>query len=192
MQIIEIKGAAREANGKKALKQMRKDGFVPCIVYGGEKEITFSTDIKSFNSLLYTPNVYLVSLLIDGQAVKAVLKDVQYDPVTGVAIHADFLEVFEDKKVTMSIPVKLVGSSEGVKNGGKLQLEMRKLSVKALPAHLPDVLEIDITNLGLGKGIRVGELSYENVEILNAKNAVVVSVKLTRAARAAAEAAPAK
>lgn len=187
MQVIEIQGAQRVPGGKKAAKIMRKEGKVPCIVYGGEKEIAFSVESKVLDTLLFTPNVYLVNAIIDGKTVKCVLREVQYEPVSGKAIHADFLEVFDDKKVSMSVPVKLEGSSEGVKAGGKLQLEMRKLTVKALPANLPDEVKIDITNLALGHGIRVGELNYENVEIMNAKNSVVVSVKLTRAARAAAE-----
>lgn len=187
MQVIEIQGAQRVPCGKKAAKIMRKEGKVPCIVYGGEKEIAFSVESKVLDTLLFTPNVYLVNAIIDGKTVKCVLREVQYEPVSGKAIHADFLEVFDDKKVSMSVPVKLEGSSEGVKAGGKLQLEMRKLTVKALPANLPDEVKIDITNLALGHGIRVGELNYENVEIMNAKNSVVVSVKLTRAARAAAE-----
>lgn len=187
MQVIEIQGAQRVPGGKKAAKIMRKEGKVPCIVYGGEKEIAFSVESKVLDTLLFTPNVYLVNAIIDGKTVKCVLREVQYEPVSGKAIHADFLEVFDDKKVSMSVPVKLEGSSEGVKAGGKLQLEMRKLTVKALPANLPDEVKIDTTNLALGHGIRVGELNYENVEIMNAKNSVVVSVKLTRAARAAAE-----
>ncbi len=189
MQTFDLKGTKREAGGKKAAKALRASGNVPCIVYGGEKEITFSVVEGDFRNLIYTPNVYIVNLNIDGVVKTAILKDIQFHPVTDKILHVDFLEIFENKPTTIAIPVKLVGNSEGVKAGGKLQLEMRKLNVKALPANLPDNLEIDITNLGLGKTIQVGELSYENLEILNAKNAVVVAVKLTRAARAAAEAA---
>lgn len=189
MQTFDLKGTKREAGGKKAAKALRASGNVPCIVYGGEKEITFSVVEGDFRNLIYTPNVYIVNLNIDGVVKTAILKDIQFHPVTDKILHVDFLEIFENKPTTIAIPVKLVGNSEGVKAGGKLQLEMRKLNVKALPANLPDKLEIDITNLGLGKTIQVGELSYENLEILNAKNAVVVAVKLTRAARAAAEAA---
>lgn len=189
MQTFDLKGTKREAGGKKAAKALRASGNVPCIVYGGENEITFSVVEGDFRNLIYTPNVYIVNLNIDGVVKTAILKDIQFHPVTDKILHVDFLEIFENKPTTIAIPVKLVGNSEGVKAGGKLQLEMRKLNVKALPANLPDNLEIDITNLGLGKTIQVGELSYENLEILNAKNAVVVAVKLTRAARAAAEAA---
>lgn len=189
MQTFDLKGTKREAGGKKATKALRSAGNVPCIVYGGEKEVTFSVAEGDFRNLIYTPNVYIVNLNIDGEVKTAILKDIQFHPVSDKILHVDFLEIFENKPTTIAIPVKLVGNSEGVKAGGKLQLEMRKLNVKGLPANLPDNLEIDITNLGLGKTIQVGELSYENLEILNAKNAVVVAVKLTRAARAAAEAA---
>ncbi len=189
MQTFDLKGTKREAGGKKAAKALRSAGNVPCIVYGGEKEVTFSVAEGDFRNLIYTPNVYIVNLNIDGEVKTAILKDIQFHPVSDKILHVDFLEIFENKPTTIAIPVKLVGNSEGVKAGGKLQLEMRKLNVKGLPANLPDNLEIDITNLGLGKTIQVGELSYENLEILNAKNAVVVAVKLTRAARAAAEAA---
>lgn len=189
MQTFDLKGTKREAGGKKAAKALRSTGNVPCIVYGGDKEITFSVAEGDFRNLIYTPNVYIVNLNIDGEVKTAILKDIQFHPVSEKILHVDFLEIFENKATTIAIPVKLIGNSEGVKAGGKLQLEMRKLNVKGLPANLPDNLEIDITNLGLGKTIQVGELSYENLEILNAKNAVVVAVKLTRAARAAAEAA---
>jgi large subunit ribosomal protein L25 len=189
MQTFDLKGTKREAGGKKAAKALRSAGNVPCIVYGGEKEVTFSVAEGDFRNLIYTPNVYIVNLNIDGEVKTAILKDIQFHPVSDKILHVDFLEIFENKPTTIAIPVKLVGNSEGVKAGGKLQLEMRKLNVKGLPANLPDNLEIDITNPGLGKTIQVGELSYENLEILNAKNAVVVAVKLTRAARAAAEAA---
>lgn len=189
MQTFDLKGTKREAGGKKAAKALRSTGNVPCIVYGGDKEITFSVAEGDFRNLIYTPNVYIVNLNIDGEVKTAILKDIQFHPVSEKILHVDFLEIFENKATTIAIPVKLTGNSEGVKAGGKLQLEMRKLNVKGLPANLPDNLEIDITNLGLGKTIQVGELSYENLEILNAKNAVVVAVKLTRAARAAAEAA---
>jgi large subunit ribosomal protein L25 len=189
MQTFDLKGTKREAGGKKAAKALRASGNVPCIVYGGENEITFSVAEGDFRNLIYTPNVYIVNLNIDGTVKTAILKDIQFHPVSDRILHVDFLEIFDNKPTTIAIPVKLVGNSEGVKAGGKLQLEMRKLNVKGLPANLPDNLEIDITNLGLGKTIQVGELAYENLEILNAKNAVVVAVKLTRAARAAAEAA---
>ncbi len=188
MQTFDIKGTKRVPGGKKATKALRASGMVPCVIYGGAEEVAFSVVEGDFKNLVYTPHIYIVNVDIDGQVFKAILKDIQFHPVSGKILHVDFLQISDDKPVTIAIPVKINGNSEGVKAGGKLQLEMRKLSVKGLPANLPDVLDIDITNLGLGKVIKVGELKYDNIEVLNAKNAVVVAVKLTRAARAAAEA----
>ncbi len=188
MQTFEINGTKRVPGGKKATKALRQQELVPCIIYGGEDQIAFTVPEKDFKNLIYTPNIYIVNITIEGKKYQAILKDIQFHPVSGRILHIDFLEIFDDKPMTIAIPIKIVGNSEGVKAGGKLQLEMRKLNVKALPKDVPDVLEIDITNLGLGKVIKVGDLVYPNVEILNAKAAVVVAVKLTRAARAAAEA----
>ncbi|MBP5365242.1 MAG: 50S ribosomal protein L25/general stress protein Ctc [Bacteroidales bacterium] len=185
MQTFDIKGTKRVANGKKAAKALRANGQVPCIIYGGKEPVEFAVPESSFRNLIYTPNVYIVNVDIDGVVKKAILKDIQFHPVTEKILHVDFFEIFDDKPVAIAVPVKLVGNSEGVKAGGKLQLEMRKLSIKGLPSKLLDVLEIDVTNLGLGKVIKVGELKYEGIEILNAKAAVVVAVKLTRAAIAA-------
>ena len=130
MQTFDLKGTKREAGGKKAAKALRSAGNVPCIVYGGEKEVTFSVAEGDFRNLIYTPNVYIVNLNIDGEVKTAILKDIQFHPVSDKILHVDFLEIFENKPTTIAIPVKLVGNSEGVKAGGKLQLEMRKLNVK--------------------------------------------------------------
>lgn len=188
MQTFDIKGTKRVAGGKKAAKALRATGMVPCVIYGGKDEVSFSVAEGDFKNLVYTPNIYIVNVNIDGEVRQSILKDIQFHPVSGRILHVDFLEICDEKPVTIAIPVKLVGNSEGVKAGGKLQLEMRKLNVRGLSKNLPDVLEIDITNLGLGKVIKVGELKFDNIEVLNAKAAVVVAVKLTRAARAAAEA----
>lgn len=185
MQKIELKGSSRTNMGKSATKQLRNDEMVPCVLYGTSGNIHFSAALKDFSKLVYTPNVYLVDLNIDGKIYSAIMQDLQVHPVSDVIQHVDFLSISNDKAITMEIPVTLSGLAEGVKAGGKLQLELRKLRVKALPKDMPDNLEIKIDNLGLGKTIQVKELSYDNIEILNAKNAVVVAVKLTRAARAA-------
>jgi large subunit ribosomal protein L25 len=187
MQTIELKGVKRQELGKKVAKQLRGEEMVPCVIYGKGEVLHFAAHENEFRNLIYTPNVHQVNLSIDGVSKKAILKDIQYHPVSDAIVHVDFLEISDDKEIVMEIPVKLNGLAEGVKAGGKLQLEMRKLKVKALPLNMPDTLEIDITSLGLGKGIKVGDLNFENIEILNAKNAVVVAVKLTRAARAAAQ-----
>ncbi len=188
MQTFDIKGTARVAGGKKAAKQLRREGLVPCVVYGGENNITFTVPAGDFRGLVYTPNVYIVNLSIDGNAMQAVLKDIQFHPISGDILHVDFLQIFDDKPVTVAVPLKIVGHSEGVKAGGKLIIEMRKLNIKGLPADLKDILEVDVTNLNIGQVIKVGDLHFENVELLNAKSAVVAAVKATRAAIAAAAA----
>ncbi|MCQ2227285.1 MAG: 50S ribosomal protein L25/general stress protein Ctc [Bacteroidales bacterium] len=189
MKTFDIKGSARVAGGKKAAKLVRKNGDIPCVIYGGgQAATTFTVAEEQFRNLIYTPNIYIVNVEIDGAMHKAILKDLQFHPVTDKLLHVDFLEVCDEKPVTIAIPIKIVGNSEGVKAGGKLQIEMRKLIVKGLIKDLPDVLEIDITNLGLGKSMKVQDIAFNGLEILNAKNAVVVSVRMTRAAKSAAAA----
>ncbi|TRX72156.1 50S ribosomal protein L25/general stress protein Ctc [Carboxylicivirga sp. M1479] len=185
MQTIEIKGNVRAELGKKSTKAIRAEGKVPCVIYGGDKVIHFTALEAEFRKIIYTPNVYLINVNVDGTVYPTVLQDTQFHPVKEQVLHADFLEVREGKPVTIEIPVKLDGFAEGVKAGGKLQLEKRKLKVKALAENLPDTLDINIDSIGLGQTIQVGNLSYDNLELLNAKNAVVVAVRLTRAARAA-------
>ena len=187
MQTIEVKAVKRESLGKSATKDLRKSGKVPSVLYGGEEIVHFYAEQNEFRKLLFTPNVYLINLNVDGKTFNAIIKDLQFHPVTDELIHIDFHQIFEDKAIIIEIPVKLEGLAEGVKAGGKLTLEQRKLKVKGLMKDLPDHLNINISKLGLGKGIQVGSLSYPNLELLNAKNSVVTSVKLTRAARAAAQ-----
>lgn len=191
MQTFDIKGSKRVAGGKKAAKVLRGQGLVPCIIYGGNEEVAFSVEEEQFRNLIFTPNIYIVNVEIDGVVRKAILKDLQFHPVSDKLLHVDFLEVSEDKPVTIALPIKITGNSEGVKAGGKLQVEMRKLVVKGLIKDLPDVLTVDITTLGLGKVFKVQDLSFAGLEILNSKNAVVVSVRMTRAAKSAADAAAA-
>jgi large subunit ribosomal protein L25 len=187
MQTIEIKATKRESLGKTATKELRKSGGVPSVIYGGKDVVHFHAAENELRKLINTPNVYLIKLNIDGTVYDAVIKDLQFHPVSDSLLHIDFLHLAEGKPVIIEIPVKLEGLAEGVKAGGKLTLEQRKLRVKGLAKDLPDVLKINISSLGLGKGIQVGALSFPNLELLNAKNSVVVSVKLTRAARAAAQ-----
>ncbi|MFW5754392.1 MAG: 50S ribosomal protein L25/general stress protein Ctc [Marinilabiliaceae bacterium] len=187
MQTIELKATKRENLGKTATKNLRNEGRVPCVLYGGDETIHVSALLKDFEKLVYTPNVHLIKMDVDGAVYDSIIQDIQYHPVTDDALHADFLQVFDNKPVLVEVPVKLTGLAAGVKAGGKLNLEKRKLKVKGMAKDIPDFLEIDITNLGLGKGIKVGHLNYDNLEILNNKNQVVVSVKLTRAARAAGQ-----
>lgn len=192
MKSFELKGTLRESVGKKATKAVRRADNVPCVLYGGEDNVNFMVTNSDLRKLVYTPEVYLVNLDVNGKKCNAIVKDLQFHPVTDRILHIDFLEVSENKPVAVEIPVKLEGLAEGVKAGGKLSLEMRKLRVKGIYTQIPERIVIDVTSLGLGKSIQVGAVSVPNLEILNAKNAVVAQVKLTRAARGAAAAAAAE
>ena len=196
MKSIEIKGTVRTDLGKKATRELRKNNGVPCVLYGVKKDENglpvathFTVTVDGLRNLVYTPNIYLVNLDIDGTVVTAIMKDIQFHPVKDTILHVDFLQVEENKPVLMEVPVQLEGLAEGVRAGGKLALQIRKLKVKANYNAIPERLVIDVTPLGLGKTIKVGELSYEGLELLNAKDAVVCAVKLTRAARGAQAAA---
>ena len=189
MQSITINGSQRESVGKKATKALRNAGKVPCVLYGGDKPVHFSAEEKAFKSLVYTPNVYTASIELDGKTYAAVLQDIQFHPVTDKILHIDFYQLFEDKPVTMEIPVKLVGSSKGVMIGGALRHNMRKVKVKALPANLPDFIEADITELEIGNKLYITELANENFTFLHPDNTVVAQVRMSsNAAKAAAEA----
>ena len=195
MKEIEVKGTARTAFGKKAARAIRKENAVPCNLYGEAKDengapvaLAFTVTNDMLRNLIYTPDIYVVNLDIDGKKHKAVLKELQFHPVKDNVLHVDFYEVNETKPIVMEVPIKLNGLAEGVKAGGKLALQMRKLKVKALYNVIPERLVVNVSHLGLGKTVKVGELSYEGLELLNAKEAVVCAVKLTRAARGAAAA----
>ncbi|MDD6210724.1 MAG: 50S ribosomal protein L25/general stress protein Ctc [Bacteroidales bacterium] len=186
MKTFNLSGALRTETGKKAAKQFRKEGLIPAVLYGGENVVHFSVKQDDIRKLVFSPDIHVVDLAIDGKNVKAVLKEVQFHPVSDKVLHIDFLEVFDNKPIQMAVPVVLEGLAEGVKAGGKLTLEKRKLRVKAVYSVIPEQLKVDVTNLGIGKSLQVGQLSFENLEVTEAKNAVVCSVKLTRAARGAA------
>ncbi len=189
MKSIEVKGTARQiaersSEQAKALKAIRKDNGVPCVLYGGENGVVhFTTTVDNLRNLVYSPNIYVVELVIDGKATKAILKDIQFHPVKDSILHVDFYQINVEKPIVMEVPVQLEGLAEGVKAGGKLVLQSRKLKVKALYNLIPEKLTVNVAHLGLGKTIKVGELKFENLELLNAKEAVVCAVKLTRAAR---------
>lgn len=192
MKEITLNAESRSEFGKKASRELRRAGLVPAVFYGVEKDengLPVSKSIKisekELAKLLYTPNVYIVNLVVDGTPVKAILKDLQCDFVTDRPVHVDFYQITEDKPVVFEIPVKLNGLAEGVRAGGKLALNVRKLAVKACYTKFPDVLDIDVTNLGLGKSMKVATLSYEGLEIITSKEVVVCAVRMTRAARAA-------
>ncbi len=192
MKTFELKGTLRTDLGKKASKAMRRAGSVPCELYGNGENIHFSCTQDALRKLIYTPEIYLVNLNIEGREEKAIIKELQFHPVSDKVIHIDFLAVTEDKPIVMDVPVRLEGLAVGVRAGGKLSLEMRKLRVKGLYNNVPEVLTINVENLDLGKTIQVKALQFDNLELLNAPNSVVCAVKLTRAARGAAAAAAAK
>ena len=213
MKKFELKAEARPEVGKKSLKALRAEGKIPAVMNGGKiVELPFKGELKpgerivvidklknnrgiittdlavkeeDVRKLIYTPDIFEIDIELNGEKRKAVMKDLQFQPVKDTVLHIDFLEVGPDKPIVMEVPVKIEGHAEGVKAGGKLQLSMRKLKVKALYDKIPERLVINVDNLGLGKSIAVGDLHFEGLELMNAKNAVVCAVQLTRAARGA-------
>ena len=188
MRSIEVKGTARtiaerSSEQSRALKEIRKNNGVPCVLYGGAENVHFTVTNEMLRNLVYTPDIYLVNLEIDGKKVKAILKDIQFHPVKDTILHVDFYEVIDGRPIVMEVPVQLEGLAEGVKAGGKMTLQMRKLKAKAMYDKMPEKLVVNVSHLGLGKTIKVGELSFDGLELLNAKDNVVCVVKLTRAAR---------
>ena len=182
MKSITIKGSKRESVGKVATKALRNAGKVPCVIYGGDKPLHFSADEKSFKNLVYTANVYTATIELEGTKYHAILQDIQFHPVSDQILHVDFYQLFDDKMVTMNIPVRLVGTSPGVINGGSLSFAKRKLSVRALPADLPDFINADISTLKIGHKIIVSELANDAFSIIHPENTVVVQVRTARSA----------
>ena len=187
MKHIELKGQVREAGNKAAVKAVRRAGQVPCNIYGqGIENVLFTVDAQDLKTITHTPNSYIIDLeLSNGTKMYAVLHEVQYHPVSDEALHVDFLAVSEEKPVTIEVPVKVVGHSEGVKMGGKLLVSSRKLRVSAMMNNLPDILEVDSTNLMIGKQIVAGDLNYEGVTIVSPKATIICSVRPTRATQQA-------
>jgi len=188
MKTFDLKGEVRDDFGKKAARAYRSEGLIPCVIYGGhEKEnLNFVVKNSDVRNLVYTPEVFMVNLDLGKKKVQAIVKEIQFHPVKDTILHIDFLNVFEDAPVIIEIPVRLEGLAAGVRAGGKLSLDIRKLKVKGLPANLPEELVVNVEKLELGKSIQVGNLAFKGLDILNAKNAVVCRVQLTRAARGAA------
>ena len=185
MKHFNLSATVRKADqlGKKATKGLRREGLVPVVLYGGSETQHLIVKTDDINKLIYTPDIYLIELDIEGKQVKAVLKDVQFHPVSDKTLHADLYEVSEDKPIVMSVPVVLDGHAVGVRAGGKLVREKRNLRVRAVYDKIPENLVIDVTNLKLGKTIQVHELSFEGLELVDAPQAVVCGVKQTRVAR---------
>lgn len=211
MKKFALEAQPRVELGKKAVKALRKEGLIPAVINGGElvelpyngtlkagqklveldaKRGIITTDItvkaEDVRKLIYTPDIFEVDLKLNGEDIKVVMKELQFQPVKDTVLHIDFLQVYPDKPIVMEVPVQIEGHAEGVKAGGKLTLSMRKLRVKALVEQIPERLVVNVDSLGLGKSLAVGDLHFEGLELMNAKNAVVCAVQLTRAARGAA------
>ncbi|MCM1372064.1 MAG: 50S ribosomal protein L25/general stress protein Ctc [Bacteroides sp.] len=192
MKSIDVKGTARTATGKKATREVRKSGLIPCNLYGEKRgenglpvAINFTVTAAEVRNLVYSPDIYSVNLTIDGQEHIAVMRELQFHPVTDQLLHIDFYEITPEKSIVMEVPIKLNGLAEGVKAGGKLAASVRKLKVRAPYTQIPEKLNIDVTSLGLGKTIKVGELSFEGLELVTSPSVVVCQVKMTRSAMSA-------
>lgn len=184
MKTISISVKKRTELGKKSTKDLRKNENVPCVMYGGAEVLHFYAHQNEFLGLLYTPNVYIVEIDIEGDKRKAIMQDLQFHPVTDKIQHIDFMEIFDDRPVTISIPIELTGAAIGIKEGGKPRQKRRSLRVKGLPAHLPDRLEVDITDVNIGDVIKIGDLQYDNLEILDPERSMVYAIVSSRVALA--------
>ena len=181
MESISLKGEVRKSLGKADAKAARRAGHIPCIIYGGEENVHFAADARDFKKLIYTPNVYIVQVEVDGKTYDTVMKDVQYHPITDNILHVDF-QLLTGRPVSMSLPVRLNGTPIGVRNGGKLVTPLRSLKVKGNPADMPDAMFIDVEKLRIGRSIKVAELTLEGATIMNSPDNVVVAVKAKRGA----------
>ncbi len=190
MKSVTVKGQKRESLGKKESKKLRAQELVPCVLYGGEEPIHLTVSFSELRKLIYTPSVYIIDIDIEGELHRAIIQDIQWHPVEEQVLHVDFMKVVDGKPVKISIPTKLNGLAKGVKAGGKLKQNLRLLKVKALAENLPDVIDIDITKLAIGQSIKVGDLKVENIEFLDSKSNMVVSVISSRAAKAGMGALP--
>ncbi|MDX1283683.1 MAG: 50S ribosomal protein L25/general stress protein Ctc [Draconibacterium sp.] len=186
MKSVVVKGELRTSVGKKIAKRLRAEEKAPAVLYGGAEPVHFSVPFSELRKLVYTPSVYLIDLEIGGETHKAMMQDIQWHPVDEQVLHVDFLRIEDDKPVKIEVPIHVTGFAKGIKAGGKLNTNLRRLKVRALAADLPDTVEIDITELEIGQGIKVADLEIPNVEFLDTKSNVVVSVAITRAAKSAA------
>ncbi len=180
MKTLEIKGSLRTELGKKSSKIARKEGNVPCVIYGKDQNIHFQVHENSFKNLIYTPDAHIVKLNLEGKEYNVVLQDVQYHPVTDKITHADFIEIFDDKPVVISLPVNITGDSVGVKAGGKLRIKKRHLKVRGYANDIPESLLIDITDVKIHHSVKVGDLSYDKIELIDPKITTVLSVATSR------------
>ena len=187
MKSITIKGSERESVGKVATKAIRNAGAVPCVLYGGDQPVHFSADERAFKSLVYTPNAHTVVIDLGKETYNAVLQDVQVHPVSDKILHIDFFQLNESKEITMEVPVKIVGTSPGVLLGGDLRLNQRRLKVRALPKHLPDFIEANISELQMGNKLYVTKVETKDFKLMHPDNTVICQVKISRAAMKAAQ-----
>jgi len=192
---ITLSGTKRTETGKRASRLMRKEGLVPCNLYGEKKgenglpeALAFSIPFSELRKAIYTPHIYVINLNIDGESHMAITKEMQFHPVTDAPLHVDFLEITPEKPITVGIPVNLVGLAAGVRLGGRMSLSIRQIKVTAPYKQIPEKLDVDVTKLEIGKSIKVGDLSYEGITIATAPEVIVCSVKMTRAAMSAAAA----
>jgi len=180
MKKVSLSGSLRENVGKKDAKKHRREGNIPCVIYGGEKQIHFITNEIKFDKIIFTPEVFLITIDVEGKEYLTILQDVQYHPVTDKVLHADFLELTDGKSIAIGIPVALKGSSAGVMAGGQLIKKMHKVRVKGLVEHLPETVEVDISDLVIGSSIKVRDIELENLSLLDPPNSVIVRVKTSR------------
>lgn len=185
MKSVEVNGSKRTALGKKDTKKLRTENKVPCVLYGGEEPVHFYADAAEFRKVIYTGNVYLIDLNIDGARQKAIMQDIQFHPVEELILHCDFLKIEEDKPIKIEIPVKVEGYAKGERAGGKKKLNLRRLKVKGLAQDIPDTISINVEDLDLGQSVKVGQLQFDKLEFLNSKSVPVITIVVTRAARAA-------
>ena len=193
MKEVEVKGQERADIGKKAAKAMRKEGLIPCNIYGEAKDengaplaMSIACPMSELRKIVYTPHIYVIKLVLDGEEHTTILKELQFHPVTDALLHVDFYEVNDQKPITIGIPVKLNGLAQGVRDGGRMNLSIRKINVTAKYQDIPEHLDIDVTALTIGKSIKVGDLHFEGLEMATSKNVVVCSIKATRKSIAAA------
>lgn len=187
MKEIDVTGKKRSEIGKKASKCLRKEGLIPCNLYGEAKDengapkaLAFTCPMSELRKIVYTPHIYVINLIIDGENHTAILKELQFHPVTDALLHVDFYEVNDQKPITIGIPVKLTGLAQGIRDGGRMNLSIRKINVTAKYQDIPEHLDIDVTNLKIGKSIKVGDLHFEGLEMATSKEVVVCSIKATR------------
>jgi len=183
MKTLEIIGFKRANLGKAESKKLRLEGNVPCVIYGGERQIHFYAPMIHFRALVYTPDIHYVNLNVEGEIFKCVLQDIQFHPVSEMILHADFLELKDDRLIKMLVPVKFIGESPGILKGGRLMVNTRKLLIKALPANMPEDIVVDMTDIDLGKTVKVRDIEIDQFEILNNPQVTIASVSIPRIAK---------